>query len=356
MRPGTSGVAPCCRTARAGRQHHRMPHASATSSSGDLFDAYDVLGVPDDADAREIRSAFIALQKQHHPDVNKSDQGRSADVNRAYDILTMADTRVELDNALLRANGGRRRGGAGRTTVISSSGLVGPLREKFLLGLDVCGGALDMSEGGEESRACDVDVVLELTETIREWGKMLAFTSEMPFPLPLQCDDIDGGLRLAMITFTDGRIREVGALSITVEVISEEDTPGGGSGAEDVSPSISDDSRVEVRVCRMWVARASQEQLPGENRIVANFVEEFAFLMDDGLRGQAIDGKEEENWLVAGVKGFASNITSFALPVLPVFGSTRGVMPGGSYDAYRINRSGSGSFDDSMDETDLDAK
>ena len=338
-----------------------------------LFDAYEVLGIDDDADAAEIKRAYLALQKKFHPDVYAGDdvETRSAEINRAYVCLTTKSERVALDDALMRANGGvRRRGGVKGRSSLSSSGLVGPLREKLLVSLLVCGGG--------ERACCELDTVVEMTESIREWGKMLAFTSEMPLPLPLQCDDIDGGLRLAMINFIDGRIKEVGALNITVEVVLASRTAEKSSCTTSSSVAISstrhetdddDDNddgpntRVEVRVTRSWSAAdarknagieegVEQLQLPGESRILANFAEEFAFLVDkDGLKGggQTID---EENALMAGLKNFASNISSFALPVLPLFGSPREVMPGGSYDAYRINkRSGGGWSSDESDET-----
>lgn len=339
-------------TGTAGRRRFQRVCTAASSPLGDdLFDAYDVLGVPDDADSDEIRTAFLALQKRFHPDVYRGDEAktRSAEINRAYDVLTSSQSRVELDDALLRINGGQRR--VRRT--FDAPGIVGPMREKFLLRLVACGGDVDEMHGG--GRLCDVDTMPQLTEAIREWGKMIAFTSEMPLPLPLQCDDIEGGLRLAFITFDDGRIKEVGALNITVELVSRDegraviDAEGGYSTA-----STRDDALIEVRVCRSWAGRDSvaSEPLPGESRILANFTDEFAFLMDSGLRGEVSD-ENEGNALMKGLKGFASNIASFALPVLPLFGSARGVTPGGSYNAYRIIRSRSSSSDESLDEGDV---
>jgi len=167
-------VAPGGATARSARSARRR-HFAAAASSEDPFDAYDVLGVPDNADASQIRKAYKSLQKRFHPDVYRGDDvaGRSADINRAYDVLSEKESRVDLDNALMKANGGKRRNGGGRT-VISASGLVGPLREKFLMRMDVCGG----DDGG--GRACDINVASDLAESVREWGKMLAFTSVGP--------------------------------------------------------------------------------------------------------------------------------------------------------------------------------
>ena len=67
------------------------------------------------------------LQRRYHPDSgSEADAKKSADINRAYDILTDKSARVRLDDALMRSNDGKRRRAA--RTVVSASGLVGPLR------------------------------------------------------------------------------------------------------------------------------------------------------------------------------------------------------------------------------------
>lgn len=347
------------------RAHRRSVCAAASPSekNSDPFDAYAILGVAHDAHGEEIRRAYVALQKEFHPDVYNGDdvETRSSDINRAYDVLTDPGSRVKLDAALLRVHGRHvRRGGA----IHSASGLVGPLRSRFLMRFPVkCGEAVD--------EACNVDTVLEVTEFIREWGKLLAFTSETPLPLPLQCDDIDGGLRLAMITFdvAAGRIKEVGALNVTVERTGGD---GGGDEAARGGDDDTHDERVEVRVRRCWAGDGQEAstrpppevgQLPGESRILANFAEEFAFLVDqsdasvDGVsssQGQRLmrDGWNKGNGGMAGLKGFVSNIVSFALPALPFFGGTQSTTPGGAYDAYRINRRRNTSS--SVDQSDED--
>ncbi len=53
------------------------------------YSLYDVLGIPPDANQREIKSAYRRLAKQYHPDVNPSAEAsaRMAEVNDAYSIL-----------------------------------------------------------------------------------------------------------------------------------------------------------------------------------------------------------------------------------------------------------------------------
>ena len=303
-------------------------HEDASFPDG-IFDAYEVLQVPDDASALQVRESFVALQKKYHPDVYDGEDvaTRSAWINRAYDILTSDDARSDLDRALREANGGRR---ARATTIISAHGIVGPLREILLARMDVCGGETEKSE------ICDVDVAERMTESIREWGKMLAFTSELPLPLPLQCDDVENGLRLALVAFENGSVREVGALEMTVETsVSSPRDPL----ASSITVHDDDEVSVTVRVARKWAEVANptayeSNPLPGEARILGNFAEEFAFLVGDA-QGAEVEG-------ASGILGIFSNVvsavSSFALPILPMFGGHDGRTPGGAYDGYRIRK------------------
>ena len=320
MRMAIASVAPAGALCRVRYSRGRVRNVRTYASPNPPFDAYEVLGVNDDAKEAELKGARKALQRRYHPDSgSEADAKKSADINRAYDILTDKSSRVKLDDALMRSNDGKRRRAA--RTVISASGLVGPLRERFLASMEVCG-SVD---------ACEIDVTERMIESIREWGRMLAFTSELPLPLPLQVDDVPGGVKLAIVKF-DGRLSEVGALNMTVE----EDFDAG---------------QVDVVITRSWSESQkgvdADTQLPGEGRILTDFSHEFSFLVGVEKSGK-LGSKASSNPLVEGLSNVVSSISSFALPVMPLFGSARNVVPGGSYDAYKIR---SGSFD-SKDEDD----
>jgi DnaJ-class molecular chaperone len=86
-------------------------------------DPYQVLGVPRTATDDEVRRAYRALAKQHHPDLNPSDRAKAEEslkaINGAFAILGDEDKRRQFDQGLIDANGEPRRSaragaGAGR--------------------------------------------------------------------------------------------------------------------------------------------------------------------------------------------------------------------------------------------------
>ncbi len=63
-------------------------------------DPYEVLGVPRDASADEIKSAYRRLARKYHPDVNPGDhesEEKFKEVGSAYSVLSDADKRAKFD-------------------------------------------------------------------------------------------------------------------------------------------------------------------------------------------------------------------------------------------------------------------
>jgi len=63
-------------------------------------DLYAVLGVPEDASAKDIHSAYKRLAKQFHPDANSGDleaAERFKEISAAHDVLGDEDKRAEYD-------------------------------------------------------------------------------------------------------------------------------------------------------------------------------------------------------------------------------------------------------------------
>src|SRR5579872_7440684 len=63
-------------------------------------DYYEVLGIPRDASAKDIRSAFRKLARKHHPDVNPNNpeaENRFKEINEAHEVLSDPDKRAKYD-------------------------------------------------------------------------------------------------------------------------------------------------------------------------------------------------------------------------------------------------------------------
>ena len=57
---------------------------------------YNTLGVAETASEKEIKNAFKALAKKHHPDQG-GDENKFKEINEAYDTLKNSEKRQEYD-------------------------------------------------------------------------------------------------------------------------------------------------------------------------------------------------------------------------------------------------------------------
>jgi DnaJ-class molecular chaperone len=76
-----------------------------------MRDPYDVLGVSKNASEAEIKKAFRALAKKHHPDKHAGDaaaQKRFQEISAAYDIVGDKEKRAKFDQGVIDANGNPR--------------------------------------------------------------------------------------------------------------------------------------------------------------------------------------------------------------------------------------------------------
>jgi molecular chaperone DnaJ len=77
-------------------------------------DYYQVLGVPKNAPAAEIKKAYRKLAQQHHPDANRGDDAaeeRFKEISAAYDVLGDVEKRGHYDEVRDRVASGFGRGG-----------------------------------------------------------------------------------------------------------------------------------------------------------------------------------------------------------------------------------------------------
>ncbi|HLY07251.1 MAG TPA: J domain-containing protein [Rhizomicrobium sp.] len=76
-----------------------------------MRDPYEVLGVSKNASEAEIKKAFRALAKKHHPDTKGGDaaaQKRFQEISAAYDIVGDKEKRTKFDQGVIDANGNPR--------------------------------------------------------------------------------------------------------------------------------------------------------------------------------------------------------------------------------------------------------
>jgi curved DNA-binding protein len=82
----------------------------------DYKDYYKILGVPRNADAKEIKRAYRSLAVKHHPDKNPGDkqsEERFKEINEAYEVLGDASKRAKYDQLGASYQDWQRSGGAG---------------------------------------------------------------------------------------------------------------------------------------------------------------------------------------------------------------------------------------------------
>jgi len=103
---------------------------------------YEVLGVAPDADATEMRRAYLDAARTHHPDRHAGDpvsaaraESRMREINEAWAVLGDAQRRAVHDRELARRPSGtsaRRRQRTGPPTTSAASGVSAP-RELTML-------------------------------------------------------------------------------------------------------------------------------------------------------------------------------------------------------------------------------
>ena len=62
-------------------------------------DYYQILGVPEDADVKAIKTAYRKLARKYHPDLSEENDAeeRFKEVAEAYEVLKDKDKRAEFD-------------------------------------------------------------------------------------------------------------------------------------------------------------------------------------------------------------------------------------------------------------------
>ncbi len=108
-------------------------------------DPYATLGVPRSAEPEEIRNAYRALAKKHHPDLNPGSQASEAkfkEISHAYELIGDPESRAKYDRGESEVPPPDPAGGSGRygpfytRTQSSSDGRGGRYADSFAGGFD----------------------------------------------------------------------------------------------------------------------------------------------------------------------------------------------------------------------------
>jgi molecular chaperone DnaJ len=160
-------------------------------------DYYDVLGVPRNASADEIKKAFRKLAMQYHPDRNQEDgaEARFKQIGEAYEVLADPEKRSRYDRF---GHAGLEGFGAGRGFEGADMGGFGDIFDAFF-------GGATARRGREAQRGADRRIDVEISfenaafgtereieiERIERCSRCAGSGSE-PGSTPTRCDACEG--------------------------------------------------------------------------------------------------------------------------------------------------------------------
>jgi molecular chaperone DnaJ len=150
-------------------------------------DYYRILGVPETASAKEIKSAYRKLSRKYHPDANKGDptaEERFKEISAAYDVLGDEKHRKEYDEVRRlgpMAGGAGGMGGRPGGASFRFEDLGGDLGDIFggLFGRGRRGGGPGArGTGPHRGRDLDAELHLDFEDAVRGITTTLHLTSE----------------------------------------------------------------------------------------------------------------------------------------------------------------------------------
>jgi len=268
---------------------------------------YEILEVdPAVEDMSQVKTSYRRLQKAYHPDVYKDGGKKSQELNTAYATLIDSKKRADYDRGL-RSTTGIRPGG-----VRSAEGLVGPMLDGTMISVE----DFECVESSNPDAMCSIasQDMEEAVTYVRQWAHTLAYGAEVPLPMPLQCDNVPDGVRVAVIRTSANRIASMGELTFTVvEALDPVDQLLN----KDAPPGLS------VQVNRRVAASDAGLALPGEERIMKAFSKSM----------KKLRGEEQRNPFK--LTGILASIASGAIGMIP-WGSNESE----AYDGYYLRPQG----------------
>jgi molecular chaperone DnaJ len=157
-----------------------------------MADFYELLGVPRNASADEIKKAYRRRARELHPDANPGDEQTAEEfkqVARAYQVLSDDEQRRRYDQFGEPGVGGMG-GGAGPTAEDLFGGGLGDIFDAFFGGQ---GSPFGGAQGGQRGpagppRGQDVEVIADIDFEQAVFGDQIT----VELKLPVRCETCDG--------------------------------------------------------------------------------------------------------------------------------------------------------------------
>ena len=182
----------------------------------DFKDYYQLLGVSEDSDSKDIKTAYRKLARKYHPDMNPDPgaEDKFKEVAEAYEVLKDAGRRAEYDE--LRQHGNRQGAGfepppnwqrSGDFSDAGSTRFEGDFSDFF--NSMFRGGATEADQQPKGSRGQDAEIEMPifLEETVTETSKLVEY--QIPVYENGQVKDVKKSLKVKIpVGIVDGeRVR-----------------------------------------------------------------------------------------------------------------------------------------------------
>jgi curved DNA-binding protein len=150
----------------------------------DFKDYYKILGVPQDADSKAIKTAYRKLARKYHPDVNPEPgaEDKFKEVAEAYEVLKNTERRAEYDE--LRKYGGRSGQGfepppgwqSGRRSAgAHAEQFDGDFSDFFNSIFGGAAGGTRQQHSGFRGQDAEIEMPVFLEETLTETSKLVEY-------------------------------------------------------------------------------------------------------------------------------------------------------------------------------------
>ncbi|MGA2759682.1 MAG: molecular chaperone DnaJ [Candidatus Cybelea sp.] len=226
-----------------------------------VTDYYEILGVARDASGEEIKRAYRALARQHHPDVaeDKSKaEHRFKEINEAYEVLSDPNKRAQYDRFGVVGNG--TSAGPGD---FGFGGGFGDIFDMFFGGVR---GAQPRRPGPQRGADLRYDLEITLEEAFA------GTTKEIAFDRLASCDTCKGsGAKPGTVVTPCDRCRGSGTVRMTRQ------TPLGQMVTQSVCTHCGGEGHVTAHPCETCAGRGAREI---ETRLTVN----VPAGVDDGSR------------------------------------------------------------------------